>query len=241
MDKRITLKEVRTFIRNVAKDYRSGTGPSKKDKRKAIWRTIWLLWLYIWNGISAPIFYPIWYIFRKPITKRVYKGTSWQEIVGMIDLNQTRDVKNKLRANGKLMYWLWTFGDLRDPLGLGEIVGYGVRNTFWNRYKENAFRNARFTINFMKFRSGNVTEVYTSIDNRNYNFMHKSQGIGDSPDGIVFKWFKDDTNRWIFIYEDNNENAIFYYGFVGLLKKGIGANGRFEVAYRPCGSSYHKP
>jgi hypothetical protein len=54
--------------------------------------------------------------------------------------------------------------------------------------------------------------------------MHKSEGIGDSPDGIYFKWMLETNNgRWGFIYEDNNVENIFYFGNVGLLKKDIGS------------------
>lgn len=240
MDTRYKFKEVRRFISNLYKDYKSNTGPSKKAKRKCYATTLRLLFMYLWNGISAPFIYPIWYLFRKQITTKIYQGTTWQEINKMIDDNKTAEVKSILKKNGKVLYWLWTYGDLRDPLGLGEIVGYNIPNTFWNRFKENAIRNARFTINFMEFRTGTIVEEgITPIDNRNYAFMHKSSGIGDSPDGIYFEWVKDEDGKWYFIYEDNNQENIFYYGYVGLNHWGR-KNGRFEVSYRKTDSSYTK-
>lgn len=233
MDTRIKLKEVGRFLKNLRNDYRSSKGPSKKDKRKGYLRLTMLLFINIWNGLTAPIIYPIWYVFRKSITDKIYKDTTWQIINKMIDDNKTGDVKNILKNNGgNFLYWLWTYGDLRDPLGQGELTGSDKKNTFWNRFFENAIRNVRFTTNFMELRTGDIVEVVTIIDNRDFTNMHKSSGIGDSPDGIYFKWMLDNNNRWGFIYEDNNAENIFYFGNTGLLKQDIGHNGRFETSYR---------
>lgn len=242
MDTRFKFKEVRRFIKNLRADYKATVYPSKKEKRKGIMLSFKHLFLNVWNGISAPFIYPIWYVFRKPITERVYRGTTWQEVNKMIEENRTTEVKKLLKKNGKLMYWLWTYGDLRDPLGNGELQSWAPKNNFWHRFKENALRNPRFTINFMEFRTATIVEALEpSINTKNFNLMHKSQGIGDSPDGIYFKWMKDAEGRWIFIYEDNNVENIFYYGYVGLRRgKDVGLNGRFETSYRKTDSSYTK-
>jgi hypothetical protein len=240
MDNRFKIIEIRRFFKNLVKDYRSGLGPPKKEKRRGYLRMTKLLFMNIWNGISAPFIYPVWYLFRKSITNKIYKGTSWEEINSLIIDNKTAEVKSILKKNGKFLYWLWTYGDLRDPLGAGELTGQNIKNNFWNRFWENAVRNVRFTINFMEFRTGEIILVFTAIDNRNFSYMHNSDGIGDSSDGIYFKWMLDTNNRWGFIYEDNNEQNIFYFGNVGLLKKDIGSNGRFEVSYRKTDSSYKK-
>lgn len=240
MDTRIKLSEIRKFIKIMSKDYRSETGPTKKEKSASYFRSLRMLFMYIWNGISAPIVYPFWYIFKKQIVSKAYSGTSWQDINKMVEENKTSDVKRIIKANGKFIYWIWTYGDLRDPLGRGELMDRKT-NTFWNRYWENAFRNARFTINFMEFRSAPIVEDHIVIDERNYNYMHKSEGIGDSPDGIFFRWMKDAENKWHFLYEDNNDKNIFYYGHVGMHKPVItGLNGRFEIGYRQTDSSYKK-
>ncbi len=240
MDKRLKFKEVGRFFRNMKADYKSGKGPDKRDKSKAYWRMTMLLFMTLWNGITAPILYPFWYIFRRQITNKIYKGTSWQEVVAMVDANETQKVKSMLKANGRFLYFMWTYGDLRDPLGLGELTGLDKKNNFWNRYWETGFRNCRFTTNFMEFRTATITEIYTSIDTRDFTYMHKSEGIGDSPDGIILRWLLGNDGRWGFIYEDNNVENIFYFGNTGLLKKDIGNNGRFECAYRQTDSSYRK-
>ena len=240
MDTRLKIKEVRRFFSNLKKDYKSSTIPTKKQKRQAYFRTLKQSFYSVWNAITAPFIYPIWYMFKKTITTKVYQGTSWQEIGQMIKDNKTEQVKTKLKSNGKFLYWLWTYGDLNDPLGNGELQSWAKKNNFWTRFCENAIRNPRFTINFMEFRTGNIVRVVPVIDTRNFNLMHKSQGIGDSPDGIYFKWMLDENGRWGFIYEDNNVENIFYYGNVGLLYKDIGFNGRFETGYRQTDSSYTK-
>jgi hypothetical protein len=149
MDTRFKIKEIRRFFKNLSLDYRSGVGPSKKQKRSSYFRMTYLLFTNVWNGISAPFVYPIWYLFRKSITDKIYRNTSWQEINKMIDENRTVEVKEILKNNGgNLLYWLWTYGDLRDPLGAGELTGQPIKNNFWNRFKENAIRNVRFTTQF---------------------------------------------------------------------------------------------
>lgn len=240
MDTRYKFKEVRKFISNLYKDYKSDSVIPKKEKRKAIFKTFKLLLIYIYNGITAPLIYPIWYIFRKPITKKVLSNITWEEVVSLIDNNKTHEVKSKLKTNGgSFLYWLWTYGDLRDPLGMGEIMTYGIPNTFWNRYKENAFRNARFTYNFMEYQTGIITNTYVSIDTRDFSYMHKSWGIGDNADGVYFLWMKDERGKYYFVYKDNNQNNIWYYGYVGLYTWGR-LHARFELSYRATDSSYRK-
>ena len=114
-------------------------------------------------------------------------------------------------------------------------------NIFWNRFVYSAIRNPRFNQNYIDFRTGEITNIITIIDNRDFNYMHVSSGIGDSADGIYFKWMKDNNGKWYFIYEDNNENSLFYLGYTGLLLQDIGySGGRFETSYRKTEWSYHK-
>jgi hypothetical protein len=176
---------------------------SKRKKKKAILKTIRLTFNQIWSGISAPFIYPIWYFFRKQITESIYDGTSWEYIQGLIKANNIEDAKKILKRKNNFIYWMiWTFGDLNDPLGRGELPdnGYGKKNNFFTRYYENAIRNPRFTINYIDYRSGTIMKSYTIIDTRNYDLHHSSEGIGSSPDGIFFKWMIDDKDEWYFIY-----------------------------------------
>ncbi len=240
MDNRLKLSEVRNFFKVMRSNifFQDDKIISKQDKIDCCKRIIVNLLKYVWNGLTALFIYPIWYLFRSRITKKIYNGTSWEEIVRLMDLNNTSEVKKKLLANGKFLYWLWTYGDSEDPLGRGGLPNR-YQNTFWKRFYWSAMRNSRFNFNYMEFRTGEIVEVMTIIDTRNFNYMHKSFGIGDSADGIYFKWMKDNFNKWYFIYEDNNEKNLFYIGYTGLLKKDIGeTGGRFETAYRTTDSSY---
>jgi hypothetical protein len=239
MDTRFKLLEIKRFFKNLKVDYRSVHGPTKKEKRKSYLRLTKQLFMNIWNGVSAPFIYPFWYLFKKQITNKIYNGTSWEIINKLVEENKTVEVKNTLKKNGRFWYWLWTYGDLRDPLGEGEIVGYGVKNNFWNRYKENAFRNPRFTINFMEFNTGDIVEIIPIIDTRDYSYLHRSWGLGDKPDGIQFDWMKDTSDRWYFVYRDINEKNFFYCGYVGLGSFGRKYT-RFETSYRRTDSSYRK-
>jgi|ERR1035437_3388617 hypothetical protein len=236
MDTRLKFKEVREFISSLRKDYNSSEDAIKKQKKSAILKTFWLTFNQIWSGISAPLIYPIWYIFRKQITNTLYKGTSWQEVHEMVVDNKIKDAKKVVQKKGMFLYWLWTYGDLNDPLERGELPadGYGgkYKNNFIGRFYENAIRNPRFTINYMKYRTGTIVKVFTVIDTINYEISHSSEGIGNAPSGIIFKWMIDDSNEWYYIYDDNNKENLFYFGYSGLSKQDIGNNGRFEIGYR---------
>jgi hypothetical protein len=155
--------------------------------------------------------------------------------------NETTEAKNLLKSNGIFIYWLWTYGDCDNPLGNGGMPEWYGKNNFWNRWRWGALRNPRFNINYMDFRTGLIKEVVTIIDKRNFHYYHVSHGIGDSPNGIYFKWMKDNNGKWYFIYEDNNVNNIFYIGYTGLLLHDVGnSGGRFETSYRKTESSYYK-
>lgn len=242
MDKRLKLKEFKGFIKALKLDYKNtSSAPNKKEKRSAYKRYLKLLVVTIWNAITAPIIYPIWYIFKRKITSLAYRNTSWQYVNELISQNQILTAKELVKNNaGDFIYWLWTYGDLRDPLGIGELTDTGKANTFLNRWWENGFRNPRFAINFMEFRTVNIVLENVIIDTRTMGVFHVSTGIGDSPNGVYFKWMLDANQRWWFIYEDNNWNCIFYFGSVGLLKNAVGRNGRFETGYRVTERTYAK-
>lgn len=236
MDSRIKLKEIKAFFKAMKDDYKSSNSETKVHKKKAILKTIYLTFDQIWSGISALFIYPIWYFFRKQITNTIYEGTSWQIVQKMIQDNKIDDAKKIVKRKGKFLYWIWTYGDLNDPLGRGELPDDGYngkfKNNFIGRYYENALRNPRFTINYMNYRSGNIVKVNTVKDTRNYDIEHSSEGLGSAPAGIYFKWLVDDRNEWYYIYNDNNENNLFYFGYVGFSNDIIGSNGRFEIGYR---------
>lgn len=237
-------KEIFIFIKNVIKDLKNKNSKvPKKEKYKCYLRVIKNLFYMLWNGISAPFIYPIWYIFRKSITKRIYRGTSWQEIEQLMTLCETKLVEQKLKYNGRFLFWLWTYGDAVDPLGRGGLPHNfrNGKNNFINRFLYSAIRNPRFNVNYLYLRTSTIIDREVVIDNRNFLYMHKSFGIGDSPDGIYFKWMKDKNNKWYFIYEDNNKKHIFYIGYTGLLYLDVGNyGGRFETSCRKTESSYYK-
>ena len=236
MDSRIKLKEVKQFIKDIKSDYKSSDKNIQKKKKKAILKTIRLTFNQVWSGISAPFIYPIWYIFRKQITNAVYEGTSWEVVHKLINDNKIDEAKRIVKQKGKFIYWLWTFGDLRDPLGRGELPDDGYngkfKNNFIGRYYENALRNPRFTINYIDYRSGDIVKSFTIIDTRDYNVSHSSEGLGTQPSGIYFKWFVDAKDEWYYVYDNNNKENLFYFGYTGLGRDAIGKSGRFEIGYR---------
>jgi hypothetical protein len=145
-----------------------------------------------------------------------------------------------LKKNGRFLFWLWTYGDQEDPLVTGGMPDWYGENNFYNRWRWAGFRNARFNISYINFRTGKIIEVITKIDNRDFTTYHTSKGIGDSPDGVYFKWMMDNNNKWYFIYENNTKDYIWYFGWVGLLRQDIGnEGGRFEFSLRKTESTYN--
>jgi len=176
----------------------------------------------------------VWYLFRKKITQSI---GGWKGIKITVEENKTSLVKEAIQGKSKLLYWLWTYGDLDDPLGTGGLPERYGKPTFWKRWKYSAIRNARFNWYYMELRTRPIVERVEVKDNLDWTVLHHSDGIGDRPDGIYFSWFRDQGDKWYFIYENNNNKAIWYFGWVGLLTNPIGKNGRFEISYRKTQSS----
>jgi hypothetical protein len=234
------LPEIKKAYKTIRADYQKIGSIRQADKRLCYRRiAINLLW-GIWNAISSLFVYPIWYIWRKQITDKIHKGTSWQEIQKLLQKCEIIEVEEKLKKNGKFLFWLWTYGDSDDPYGWGGMPDdYGTKkNNFINRYHWSAIRNPRFNINYMYFRTGIIEQIIDIIDTRNPKLWHKSYGVSSSEDGIIFRWLRDNNNRWYFIYEENNYTHVFWFGYVGLKRDAIGKHGRFETSYRKTDGSY---
>jgi len=238
------LIEIRNAYKTITADYKKIGTVRQADKRLCYLRIGKNLLWSIWSFVTCLFIYPIWYVFRKSITEKIYRGTSIEEIKTLMDKVEIQQVEDKLKSNGRLLFWLWTYGDCSDPLGWGGMPeDYGSKkNNFWNRFKWSAIRNPRFNINYMYFRTGVIEQQIDIINTLDWQYWHKSYGIGSNPDGIIFRWVRDNNNKWYFIYEDNNDDHLFYFGYVGLYKHengAIGQRGRFETSYRKTDSSYH--
>lgn len=230
------------MLRSLRKDYKNPAvdAPTRIEKRACYKLAIKSIFSLLWCSISAPLIYSIWYLFRKPITEKIHDEIPWQVVKEWVDHNNIKLVRVLFKEKGKFLYWLWTYGDLNDPLGRGGLpVDYkNGRNTFWNRFRYSALRNPRFNYNYVELRTARPIAEVTAINTRNFNYMHKSFGIGDSPDGTWLKWVLDEKGKWYFIYEDCNRRAIWYCGWVGLKDIDTSFGGRFEVSYRSTDSSY---
>ena len=236
------LQEIQKAYKDIRADYKKIGTVRQADKRLCYRRIAKNLLWGIWNIVSSPFIYPIWYIWRKSITDKIHKGTSWQEIETHMQMCEFDEVETKLKANGKFLFWLWTYGDCTDPLGWGGMPQdfRNGKNIFINKYIWSAIRNSRFNINYMHFGTGIIEEQINITNTLNWQYWHESYGIGDNPDGILFKWVRDNNYKWYFIYENNNEKHMFYFGYVGLYKQGtIGKRGRFETSYRKTENSYY--
>jgi len=201
------MKKIIKLIKDLKVDYIKSTTDDKKLKIICYKQIIKNMFSYLWSIVSAPLMYPIWYVFKKYITNNSNKN--------------------------KFIYWLWTYGDINDPLGWGGMPKdyRNGKNNFINRFWFSAIRNPRFTINHLKYKSEPIDSEIIIIDTRNYNNMIKSYGVGDMPEGVIFKWMYS-KNKAYFIYENNTNESAFWFGYVGLLNDSIGKVGRFEIAYR---------
>jgi len=238
--KKRRFSEIGLFIKTVYKNYKEDAdGIPKKEKLKCYLRMLWMVLVSLGNFITAPIIYPIWYVFRKSITEKIHLGTSWEEVHKLLRTGGQYKVNKLIKKNGWFLYWLWTYGDDNDPLGWGGMPkDYRIgKNTFPNRFMYSAIRNPRFTYNHLNFTSGLIVVQKVVKDTQDIKLKHVSYGIGDSYDGVLFKWMKEYiTNRYHFIYEEANVSHIFYFGYVNTTDSE--SIGRFEFAYRTTKSSY---
>lgn len=236
------FSEISKFLKTIRADYKSTVDGliTKKDKSRCYWNILYNLLWSVWNTVTTFFIYPIWYVFRKPLTDKIHRGTSWQEIEELMRVADINGVESRLKVNGNILFWLWTYGDCSDPYGWGGMPTdfRNGKNNFWNRYIWSAVRNPRFNINYLYYRTGIITEERVIIDTRNPKLWHKSYGVGSSENGLIFKWLKDNNGKWYFIYEENNYEHVFWFGYVGLKRWAIGKRGRFELSYRKTQGSY---
>lgn len=202
------------MLRDLYLDYKSTPRVVKPYKLNCYRRAFGHFLSTLWSVISAPLIYPIWYIFRERITMKLVN----EDVYGA-DMNA-------------FWRWVWTYGDLHDPLGRGGMpLDYrNGENSFINRFWYSAIRNPRFTYNFKYYITKPVQWINTpNIDTRNFENMISSYGIGDSPDGKLLQWFGGSL-YWYFIYENNTKESIYYFGWVD--EKKVGKQCRFEMAHR---------
>lgn len=206
------------FLGQLCDDYKHTPKKFRKAKRDCYRRVSGHMVSSLWSLLTAPFIYPIWYRYRKHIA--------------------VMQLREHLFAQELNWFWFWvyTYGDLHDPLGRGGIPEdyRDGANTFKNRWFYSAIRNPRFTYNFLYYRTKNIVSESYVIDTRDFTDMIPSYGIGDSPNGILFKWLYSEDGTMYFIYENNTHDSIFYLGYTGLLRIGQGEKniGRFEVAFR---------
>lgn len=241
------MKRTGKEISNMIRALRADISVTKKDKRDCYLRIIKTIFGLLWCNISAPFIYPIWYFNRVTIFDKLYKVNAfstyeekWRFIANLVSQNKIDEVKGYLKQHGYFLYFLWTYGDIDDPCGWGGMPAEYGKNNFWNRFRWSAIRNPRFNYNYIELRTSLITEAVTVIDTRNESIRHESFGIGSQADGVLFKWMKDVNGRWYFIYQEANDKALWWFGWVGLVRNGdIGrTGGRFELSYRVSERTY---
>jgi hypothetical protein len=211
------MKKFLIMLKDLYRDYKQ-TSPGLRSYKKACYRRAFGHFLSIlWSVISAPFIYPIWYIFREKITR----------------MEENERIHGDYAVSmGWFWRWVWTYGDLHDPLGWGGMPQdyRSGKNNFVNRYWYSAIRNPRFTYNFIYYLSSIIMwNEAPAIDTRDFTKMIPSYGIGDSPEGKYLVWFGTGA-KWYFLYENNTQDSIFYLGWVG--HRQVGSKARFEMAHR---------
>lgn len=233
------LKILNSFVRIAISDlFKSskttkGTKITTWKKLKSFLKIIKILFMSIFNGLTAPIFYPIWYIFRKRITKYIYEYTTPEEVVSYIDKGDTEMVLWLINRKNPIYYFLWTYGDLVNPIK-GKLPSWAGKPNFINRYKYSAFRNPRFTYNYLFFTTKPIDfDNYVDVvNNRNERILHTSNGIGGNYDGTIYRWYVSTDGKDVYpIYEFGSKEYLFYFGYVDMLTKNKPV-GRFETSIR---------
>jgi len=219
------MRKLIIFLKDLKGNYNTSPGYIAIARRACYIRAIGHIGSYSWSILTAPLIYPIWYIFRYRLAINI-----------VLSVTNVPDDMDHIKKQAKkycnwFTYWLWTYGDLHDPLGRGGMPEdyRNGENSFINRFWYSAIRNPRFTYNFLHYQSEPIINTVVSLSERDYSVTYKSNGIKDSIKGRYLVWRYDGKGKTYFLYENNTDKSLFYIGWVGLDNN---SRSRFEIGYR---------
>ncbi|MDO5760592.1 MAG: hypothetical protein Q4Q06_06160 [Bacteroidota bacterium] len=198
----------------------------RKQKRECYWAYTKMCVQATYSQISAPIGYVVYYLCRKPITKRIenlYKEKNLDNIENIgKDILQEKITKEELQEALKLYYQIWLYGDTDDPLVTGGVPKDYKSDLpmFIRRWLYCGVRNPRWNATYINFYSDSISEIHNVLDNRQ-NIVTHNYGTGDTRLGNWLRWYVDESGKWWFFYENTkktgeNKGKLFYFGAVGL-------------------------
>ena len=221
------------FIKDLKQDYDNGL--DKQKMRDCYIRYFHFYFRFIFNLILAPIGYTIWWIFKKPISKRLYryfkryysnhayyiaKGIyevenidefhNWLNKLMMTNIDNNKRLDRDIRtALPWLYYKLYLFGDAEDPLGRGGLpLDYrNGKNTFLNRFLYSAIRNPWGNGIHLKMRSSYLTNIITTFDTRT-EVDTTNYGTGNARVGTLIRWYTDSNDELWYFYERVYKNKL---------------------------------
>lgn len=214
----------------------------KKKKRKCYMRFIYLFCRFFVYLITAPILYPIWYIFKSKIAWKLYRNfpiSNYEEIYGysyskfnewlniqihyrLCDINKLKcEIKSSLSL---IEYQLWLYGDIYNVESDGGIpANYKshIKNTFIRRWCYSGFRNPKFNSVYLNFYAKScIIELKTVYDSRT-NQVAKNYGTAYTRVGQILRWYVTDNGELWYIWDSTYKSRIFnwrlfYFGGVCL-------------------------
>ena len=219
---------------------------------KTILKVINYLFQYLVSGITAPIMYPVWYLFRNKI----------KDILDIEEATRLRKttpelVKDYIISNTNIwVYWLWLYGEnnyktgdmsptwllinrgfsKEDQLLLTQefkdkILEEECYNNFWYRYRWSALRNPRYNYNYLYYKSGVIKFNLIVLDNRTDETV-PMVGFGDPRIGTYYAKLRDEDKKEYFIYEKTTKWYHFSFGWSGLMNNPIDKRGTFGTTFR---------
>ena len=212
------------------------TQPNFWERMRAYMHALLLFSVDIFRIITAPIMYPIYYIFF-----RKWLSEKWELYSGWMEGHQRQSVRQAIIGRyGWLGYFVYLYGDMQDPLGCGGVPDDYLPDawTFWRRYRWSAIRNPMFNLVHLSpwYNTDWITGYWVEYDTRVDDMAATTIGLGPQRLGKVKMWYQDVSFKWYFIYERADEKRYQYIGWVGLLDifplKKSGVRGRYEYAFR---------
>lgn len=205
----------------------------QKQKIDCYTRYSKLFFQTIYSQVSAPFGYPLYYAFRKPITKRLEKFYQQHSLTNIEDVGQDiingkidkQELKNYL---GFFYYNLWLYGDTSSPITDGGVPNDYKPNLpmFVRRWLYSGVRNPRWNATYINNYSSDIIAVKTVYDNRQDVLTH-NYGTSDTKLGMWLRWYIDKDGKWWFFYENTTKKSehkgrLFYFGAIGFGNKSNG-------------------
>ena len=195
------------------------TNGNKKEWKSFLYAFFQITFVTIFGTLTAPIFWPIYYILRFHLFTKIQLPTC--RVTDDIDTNlYFKKAKNNLNW---FEYFILMYGDKYSPL-CNKLPDFFLekhknKSWFWKYFIFSAIRNPFFNYHYAHMITKNevksVSNIKIIIDNRT-NQIIDSDGITSFKSGKYFFWREDKEGNPYFCYRNNTNKYLFYVEYCGL-------------------------